>query len=1038
MPRSRQPSFASGEITPALHARVDAEQYLTGLALAENWFVSVYGGLLNRPGTRLIEESERPSRLIPFQIGEAEGYALELADNLIRFYGRGGRLLVRPVQADIGPDVGIGVGQWRNVSTGGGAFIQNVPQVAVVPFGTGTAGGANIEGGGLAAAFDGVTDKISALSANVSRNVGSAHKVWPATKRVVGFRINGSSDLGLTGRRQPVTLQLVGSNSVFSTDFNVLGVWTIEDAPGIAVERFVGFDVPSYTAHGVVVTGQNTGADIVSIAELTFFDLALTTPGLQLVGASGATSAAEQEVGTGTPNEEHVLSWYMGDPGGINFQVGHTSGADTILPKRFYPSGWNTVAFTPRISPFFIRFDHSDLQTRTFDGRTKFLNSRGTAPAPYEIPQPYSNSDLAAINWTQDANRLTLVSRRQPVIELSRGPDALTWSLELKRFGPVVRAPLASELTLTKFTTSTAIAHQYVVTFISAAGEESLPSPEQSTTGPATLTTTEYIRITVSGLPADVVGCNLYKRFGGSLGLMGFFVATFDDTGQAPKVDQPPPQARDPFVGSPPTCATYWEQRLCLAGSDAAPETVDLSRPGAANNFGVSSPPRDDDAITFTPSGPSVRRIKHMVSTADLAMFTDAAVVIARRGESALTPSLDGGVRQVLTRGIGDVRPLIVDGNLAFVGSDGGAVRLLDPDYQDVELSLQAEHLFRGRTVVDWCWQEAPWSLLWLVMSDGQMVTLALLPRQGVVGWTRFVTDGEVKSVACIREDGADRLYLRCRRWLRGAWRSTVELMAERQLQDVRDSFFVDCGLSLDNPIPIANLGLANPGTLTLSGHGLVVGGQVDVDGTGLTAIDGRRFTVQAVAGSVVSLSANWSNLTEPDFNGVPKPAVWRGGGVARRCVTAVTGLNHLAGMPVAVLNTGNVEEGHVVSPAGAITLQTPGSRIHVGLPYTSRGQTLRIPQAPEGFGNRKRVSELQVLARDTRALEFGPDFKVMDQARARSVERYNQPIGFKTDIQEFSVQGIWRLGGELAFRQAQPLPAEILSINPAFEGSSG
>ena len=1026
MPRARQPSFASGELTPALHSRVDAEQYLSGVALAENWFVSVYGGLLNRPGTRLIEESQRPSRLIPFQLQESEGFALEFGDNVIRFHSRGGRLLVRPVGAEVGATVGSAVGQWVNRSTGG-AFIQNVPQVAAVSSLVGTAGGLNDEGGGVAAAFDGISDTISALCANVRENVGSAHKVWSALRPVVGFTLTGSSDLGLTGRRQPVRIDLVGSNSVFAIDYNVLGSWVIQDEPGISIDRYVAFDVPSYSAHAVVVTGQQTESDLVSIAEVTFFELALTQPGLALVGAAGATSAAEQEIVTTTPDEEHVLTWFMGDPGGINFRVGHTSGAETILPLTFFPSGWNTVAFTPRISPFFIRFDHSDLQTRTFDGRTRFLNKGGSGPAPFEIPQPYGNSDLAAINFTQDANRLTLVSPRQPIIELSRGRDLLTWSLEVKRFGPVIRAPLASELTLQRFTTATTTPHSYVVTFISDRGEESLPSPVVAANGPATLTTSDYIRIVISGLPAGVVGCNLYKLIGGSFGLMGLFVGSFDDTGQAPKVDQPPPQARDPFAGSPPTCATYWEQRLALAGSDAAPETVDLSKPGAANNFGVSSPPRDDDAITFTPSGPSVRRIKHMVSTADLAMFTDAGVIVARRGDNGLTPTLDGGVRQVLTRGIGDVRPLIVDGNLIFVGSDGRSVRILDPDYQDAEISLQAEHLFRGRQVVDWCWQEAPWSLLWMVMSDGQMVCLALLPKQGVIGWSRFVTDGEVKSVCSIREGGADRLYLRCRRWLRGAWRSTVEILAERTLADVRDSFFVDCGLSLDVPLPIAGLQLTNPGKLTLSGHGLGPGSLVDLDDTGIAAIDGRRFTVTGAIGSLVAVSADWSTL-----------GPWRGGGLARRCVSTVTGLDHLAGMPVAVLNTGNVEVDHVVSSAGTITLQTPGSRVHVGLPYTSRGQTLRIAQAPEGFGNRKRVTEVQVLTRDTRALEFGPDFNVMDQRRARRLERYNQPVRFTTEIQEITIQGLWKLGGEVAFRQSQPLPVEILAISPAFEGSTG
>ena len=1034
MPRVRQPSFATGEITPALYARVDVEQYLSGVALAENMFVSIYGGLINRPGSRLIDESGLASRLLPFQLGEAEGYALEMADNNIRFYTRGGGLLVEPVSATINPFVASLPARWRNLSTGG-ASVTNIPQIRQLDQDLGTAGGNNTQGGGVAAAFDDLSDTISAFCANNPSYFGSAHKDWGSgtNRQVVGFRLQGSSDLGLTGRRQSVTVQLVASSNNFGTDYRVLGSWEVLDEPGVVIERTVNAaTAPSVRYHAVtVVQGQTGGADIVSIAELVFFGLALDTPALSLNGAAGSECIAEQEVTTTQPNREHVLTWFMGSPGGINFRVGHASMTETIRPLEFFPSGWATAAFTPRVSPFFIRFDHADTMTRVFDGGTTFLGSGATAPVPFSIPQPYGNSDLPAISFTQDANRLIMAHRRFPVLELRRGDQARTWKLAYKEFAPETFAPGANVLTLTKQGSGSATAtHTYAATYIGENGEESLPSGPVSIAGVSTLTNVDFIRIAITALPAGIAAVNIYKLFGGAYGLLGLAVGQFDDTGLVPKADNPPPEGRNPFPspGLYPSCATYWEQRLALGGSDINPETVELSKPGASHNFGRSSPPRDDDAITFTPAGPSVRRVRHMIATSDLAMFTDASVVVARRGDNALTPALEGGVRQVLTRGIGQVRPLIIDNNLVFVGSDGRNVRLLDPDYQDAELSLQAEHLFRGRQVVDWAYQETPWSLLWLAMSDGDLVMLSLLPRQGVIGWARARTEGgQVKSLAVIREGGTDKLYMRCRRWLRGAWRNTVEILAERPLADVRDAFFVDCGLSLDVPLPIAALATIEEGTITVSGHGVSIGGEIDIDGTGIAEIDGRRFRVTAISGSTLQVDANWVGL-----------GPWRGGGTARKVVSTVSGLAHLEGMAVNVLNNGNVEEGQVVS-GGAITLQKPGSRVHVGLPLVSRGQTLDIAEPPEGFGRRKNVREVQVLTRDSRALEFGPDFVNMDKRPSRDGSaKWNDPIGFKTETQEITVQPIWGLGGRLCFRQRSPLPIEILSITPVFERSTG
>lgn len=1036
MPRTRQSAFSSGEITPALHSRVDAAQYQQGLAQARNFFVSVYGGLLNRPGTRLIAETTRNSRLIPFQVSENDGVALEFDRNGIFFHAQGGQLIAPPVGATIGSQVGTGVGQWRNMSNGG-AYIVNVPQLNQIGGEEGVADGFNIEGGGLAAAFDGETTSISALCANVSSYVGSVTKGWGYGRRVHGFLLYGSSDLGLTGRRQSVSIVLIGSNSNFILDRTPLAQWTVQDEPGVVVQRFLDpAKLPTYRYHGLLITGAQTGPigsgdDIVSIAECFFYDNDLSNPGLELHGAPSSACAAEQEVTTTTPNVEHVISWFMGSPGGINFRVGHTSDSDTILAKGYYPTGWNTVSFIPRVSPFFIRFSHEDEMPRVFDGRTRFLGTGATAPVPFTIPQPYGDSDIGEVNFTQDANRLTLVSRLYYPLDLKRGPDPLTWALEIKSFGPTLSGPPEGVVSATKNGSDTATTtHVYVVTYVSEAGEESLPGVPVSSPGIATLTATQFIRIAIAQpLPAGVLGCNVYKFYGGNYGLLGFCVSVLDDTGLSPKVDQAPPGTRNPFVppGGFPTCATYWEQRLALAGSDNAPETVELSKPGASNNFCRSSPPRADDSITFTPAGPSVRRIRHMIATSDLAMFTDAGVVVARRGDSGLTPSIDGGVRQVLTRGIGKVRPLIVDNNLVFVSTDGRSVRLLDRDYQDSELSLLGEHLFRGRQVVDWCWQEVPWSLLWLVMSDGQLVTLSLLPDQGVLGWAPAITDGQVKSIACIREGGTDRVYLRCRRWLRGGWRNTVEIMAERKLSDVRDSFFVDCGLSYDVPVPIAALTTTNPATITLSRSGAVVGSEFDLDGTGIDGIDGRRFTVIAVDGSTLTLNAQWAGLPP-----------WRGTGVARRAVATVTGLDHLEGHAVAVLNTGNVELDHVVQ-GGAITLQKPGTRVHVGLPYESLGRTLRIAVDVEPFGRRKSVREVQILTRDTRGIEFGPDLRTWDRAKARTLEeRFSEPVGLKTQLQEFTVSSRWDVGGQMYFRQPLPLPVEILSISPVFEQSGG
>jgi len=88
-----QPSFAAGELTPALHARVDLAKYHIGLATCLNWMIMAQGGVQNRPGTLWVGPRIDPSvrsRLIPFQFNTTQAYALEFGEQKMRVVKDGG------------------------------------------------------------------------------------------------------------------------------------------------------------------------------------------------------------------------------------------------------------------------------------------------------------------------------------------------------------------------------------------------------------------------------------------------------------------------------------------------------------------------------------------------------------------------------------------------------------------------------------------------------------------------------------------------------------------------------------------------------------------------------------------------------------------------------------------------------------------------------------------------------------------------------------------------------------------------------------
>ncbi|MCF4994213.1 hypothetical protein GIW70_19960 [Pseudomonas syringae] len=91
-----QPTFAAGELSPSASARTDIARYYTGLKLCRNFMVMPYGGVRNRPGTRMICEvadSTKLNRLIPFQFNDEQTYILQFGDQLMRVIKDGGQVL---------------------------------------------------------------------------------------------------------------------------------------------------------------------------------------------------------------------------------------------------------------------------------------------------------------------------------------------------------------------------------------------------------------------------------------------------------------------------------------------------------------------------------------------------------------------------------------------------------------------------------------------------------------------------------------------------------------------------------------------------------------------------------------------------------------------------------------------------------------------------------------------------------------------------------------------------------------------------------
>lgn len=668
----------------------------------------------------------------------------------------------------------------------------------------------------------------------------------------------------------------------------------------------------------------------------------------------------------------------------------------------------------------------------------------------YYLVTPYNDFDVTLMSFVQSADVMTITTAAQPEMRLTRTGDA-DWTLTQLTFAPVAQAPTALIVTPNAVGTDSA---SYVVTAIDdSTGEESLPSVSATIANSDTTALDNTITWTASA--GSVSTYSVYRAVNGIFGFIGDTPGTvlgFRDTNFAPDLSTTPPIAADPFAGGNyPATAMFFQQRLIRAGSTNAPDTLYCSQTGLFYNMTVAQPAVASDALTFTITSREVNQVRHMVPIKqDLIAFTAGQEWrITSNGAAFAAPNL--AILPQSSWGSGYLEPISIGLTILYVRENGMMVRsarytYLSDAYTGEEVSLLSSHMFKPTSIItSWAQGLIPDPVVVCVTGDGQVACLTYQEEQQITAWTRWSTDGAFEAVEIARPDQVslaqdDEVYFVVNRIVNGNTNvRTVEKIRPRRFTDVRDCFFVDAGLSFDNPITITGVTFPSGGVMIIApAHGLTTGAIVSIadvvwlptydDNWNLIAPDqltgNNQFTITVL------------DATSFTLNGVSS-AGWIGyrqGGTARKCATVFGGLYHLEGQPVMVLADGDVIEGLTVVDGG-ITLDAPAARVHIGRQYFTDIETQSL-EAPSGSiqGKEARVPYASVRVVDSRGWLQGQVPTDLVEAKLRDYEDVGDPIDLLTGDSIVTMGSDWKKNGTVFIRQPYPLPLEILDIIPALE----
>lgn len=716
--------------------------------------------------------------------------------------------------------------------------------------------------------------------------------------------------------------------------------------------------------------------------------------------------------------------------------------ADSTKLNRLLPFQFNDE------QTYILQF--SDLTMRVIKDGGQIVFSGGPfAGLPYQVAMPYTQFDLAQINYTQSADLMTFAHPSYKPRELGRLAHD-NWITSEISLAPRIAAPASATATPTAGTGVTQ-SWRYQVTAVLDDGnslDESLPVTSNAVTVFADTASATIVWPAVAGATYYIV----YKDNAGA-GIYGFIgratALTFTDRNITAVKTDTPPNGADPFVGAGnyPGAVGYYQQRLVFAGSNLSPQTVWMSKTGLFKNFGFSIPNKDDDAITFTIASKQVNRMRHLVGLDSLLGLTSGGEWTFSGGDTGLTAKTIQA-KQKGYDGSSLVPPIVVGNNAVYLQARGSRVSSfgysLEADgFVAGDLTLFSAHMFRGYTLTDVAYQKIPDSIVWYVRNDGKLLGLTYLPEQQLVGWHWHDTDGFVESIACIPEGQEDALYMVVRRTINGVQKRYVERMATRQVLSIEDALFVDCGLTYDgrNSSPSQTMKLSGgstwsyPEVVTMSavGHTPFTVGSVGVHYSLKVNItdSNEDITTETVRVEVVGYTST-SVVTvklliacPPALRNVPLS------GWARQAKT-IAGLGHLEGKTVSILSDGSVHPQRVVT-GGAVVLQEAAGIVHVGLPYNSDMETLNIElkNANETVLDKKiAVTSLTVIVEESRGIFAGKDKNSLYEAKTER-DTYEMPLELLTGQTAIAISNDWQGKGRVFIRQSDPLPLTVLAVIP-------
>jgi hypothetical protein len=269
--------------------------------------------------------------------------------------------------------------------------------------------------------------------------------------------------------------------------------------------------------------------------------------------------------------------------------------------------------------------------------------------------------------------------------------------------------------------------------------------------------------------------------------------------------------------------------------------------------------------------------------------------------------------------------------------------------------------------------------------------------------------------------------------------RAIEYFMPQELFSEIRDAFFVHCGLTWDggDAVDITGITNANPAVVTAPGHTFVNGDRVRIAGVlGMTEVNNAdettAYTVAGVSGNTFQLSGIDSSAW----------GVYAAGSTVQKVTNSVSGLPtgiYYDGRTIRALGDGTYEYNGTAVVGGVATFPWYANIIHVGLPFS----TILEPMNPNAGsqqgtarGKKQKINRVTLCFYETMGCEIGinqdllHDIPVEDAGAVSAQPHFEAGVLFTEDM-TVDLRGEWEDKATISIVHDRATPFTLKAVVP-------